>query len=972
MEIPDRFELRPDVGSPGDAVALIQQRVRLGEAFLSETLPDATPSQEQSALADFRRRVSRWQAENATIVESLLKPSDSAAGGAAAGVGPSQSMAQEFESLKDEVSRDVSQLSSLVWEIQIRYKVSAASADAASALGEFVKSAPASESPAPGPTYPDPGSEAPEYASAVKGSAGTISDATAAFLDATSTAPDEDPITPTQGLTAESPSIAPDPSPTEDQATQPAALPRYDADAVAQEDFIGIDHFVDAFSYLICARNVRPPLAIGLFGNWGSGKSFLMQAVRRRVDGITQAARTSSRPQSEIGVYRDVVQIEFNAWHYVEGNLWASLVEHIFSNLRKSPEDAELELARRQKAVTEQLASTGGRQRDLTKKIETLQEETNAKEADLKELKEKQRSQLQEVERLRVGDVAAAVTLTKDDIAAINDALPGSPLATTGQSAVDAAKNLADAREVVVRAGPVAGALRRLSWTRTAALTVALIALLVGISIALNALDASVVTRVVTSVGAFLGAAAGVIGTGTRWADSALKKIEDAEARVRKRVDDAAAEQAVAVADLQHEIDQHERELTETIQARDEAVEKKQALELELATLTPAKLLTSFLEERSSSRDYRRHLGVTALIRRDFEELSRLVEQNNEAVSADRDPIVKDGASEFNRIVLYVDDLDRCPPRRVVEVLQAVHLLLSFPIFVVVVAVDARWLAQSLEAEYPGLLGEDEASDAAPGATPSDYLEKIFQIPFTVAPLDIDARTRFIDCLLESDPAGSDGSPANGQPGQTPVLALLPPDVTAPGSGAESGSPDHPVGSSTPGSGSLPDPATVAALAPSAAASEAAVELNPASLTFTAAEIAYLKRLLPLLDTSPRILKRYVNIYRLIKSVRNLGGTDHGPEPHPYQFAMLLLALQTGLPALGPRLFDRLLDGGRGESPSARNGLIDLLDGLDPDPHLDDELARLRTWLDGEPATKTWPVSKLTSAAHYVHLYTFT
>ena len=44
----------------------------------------------------------------------------------------------------------------------------------------------------------------------------------------------------------------------------------------------------------------------------------------------------------------------------------------------------------------------------------------------------------------------------------------------------------------------------------------------------------------------------------------------------------------------------------------------------------------------------------------------------------------------IERIVLYIDDLDRCPPERVVEVLQAVHLLLAFELFVVVVAVDAR------------------------------------------------------------------------------------------------------------------------------------------------------------------------------------------------------------------------------------------------------------------------------------------
>ena len=32
---------------------------------------------------------------------------------------------------------------------------------------------------------------------------------------------------------------------------------------------------------------------------------------------------------------RDVVQIHFNAWHYMDANLWASLVTHIFNELAR-------------------------------------------------------------------------------------------------------------------------------------------------------------------------------------------------------------------------------------------------------------------------------------------------------------------------------------------------------------------------------------------------------------------------------------------------------------------------------------------------------------------------------------------------------------------------------------------------------------------------------------------------------------
>jgi hypothetical protein len=86
---------------------------------------------------------------------------------------------------------------------------------------------------------------------------------------------------------------------------------------------------------------------------------------------------------------------------------------------------------------------------------------------------------------------------------------------------------------------------------------------------------------------------------------------------------------------------------------------------------------------RAASEDYRRQLGLIATIRRDFQRLARLKEQWRKN---------KDGSSPrpIDRIVLYIDDLDRCTPRQVVEVLQAVHLLLALDLFVVVVGVAPR------------------------------------------------------------------------------------------------------------------------------------------------------------------------------------------------------------------------------------------------------------------------------------------
>ena len=86
-------------------------------------------------------------------------------------------------------------------------------------------------------------------------------------------------------------------------------------------------------AYLIAARSLKPPLAIGLFGDWGSGKSFFMEALRKRIHKITEDATKCGMPQKEISVFKSIVQIEFNAWHYVDTNLWASLAIRIFDGL---------------------------------------------------------------------------------------------------------------------------------------------------------------------------------------------------------------------------------------------------------------------------------------------------------------------------------------------------------------------------------------------------------------------------------------------------------------------------------------------------------------------------------------------------------------------------------------------------------------------------------------------------------------
>src|SRR6185436_3206583 len=143
-----------------------------------------------------------------------------------------------------------------------------------------------------------------------------------------------------------------------------------------------------------------------------------------------------------------------------------------------------------------------------------------------------------------------------------------------------------------------------------------------------------------------------------------------------------------------------------------------------LSQLRPGREMADFVRVRQSSNEYKSRLGIVARARDDFEELSRLLAKDraDDEVPAEAAKAIGDGAENgagdpkaIERIILYIDDLDRCKEKDVVAVLQAVHLLLAFPLFVVVVAVDPRWLLHSLRVEsgvftakQEGLTDDDE------------------------------------------------------------------------------------------------------------------------------------------------------------------------------------------------------------------------------------------------------------------------
>ena len=273
------------------------------------------------------------------------------------------------------------------------------------------------------------------------------------------------------------------------------------------------------------------------------------------------------------------------------------------------------------------------------------------------------------------------------------------------------------------------------------------------------------------------------------------------------------------------------------------------------------------------------------------------------------------------RLVLYIDDLDRCPPSRVVEVLQAVHLLLAFPLFVVVVGVDPRWLLRSLQRHYKEVLSSDSSEeDGAFGSdddrfwesTPQNYLEKIFQIPFALRPMSSTGFGRLVDQLTSSAVKAPEDR-GNGQTCEQPSGRRRKPtwcDRRASARRAER--PPR----LRPRCRRRRDPQAPARRRPrrsprTPVAAKPRIDANPATLLIDEEELEFLKGLAELVAT-PRETKRLVNLYRLVRASLPADALEPFLRDRAYQPLLTLLAVLVGFPRQAQALFRslRLVDGG--------------------------------------------------------------
>jgi hypothetical protein len=641
----------------------------------------------------------------------------------------------------------------------------------------------------------------------------------------------------------------------------------YESDRVIGDDQLGIQGEVNAVCEVITDPAVDPPVAVGLFGAWGSGKSFFMEKMRERVYELT--ARSNVRRKG------NVVQIRFNAWHYADTSLWASLAVEIFERLA-DPEPVDA--GDRERWLKARGDPKKTQREALLANLETYREARAALDEERKRLEEErteleQRRQESAKARNRLIDrtmlIDVGVELAKSEsvrngIEKIADVLEVKPT-------VDELGVLAS--ELRTTSGYVANTWRLVKGkTWTIALLATFVVLLVVTAAAQLTTDGTWLRSLIPGIGsvaAAVTAGARFITPATKAVNQALIEVESTLQQAKEIEAGLRRERSKQEQKLELQLADHTQRIAETNRAISEIDERIATTQAEAQALTVGRRLYDFLADRAAG--YQKHQGVVGMLHRDFRLLDA---QLTSQPDADAD---MSGLPRIDRVVLYVDDLDRCPPVKVLEVLEAVHLLLALPLFIVVVGVDPAWLQRSLRHQYRELsLSREPESDPYLQTMPTQYLEKIFQIPLTLPGMGPDAYGRLIASL----------APTTDAPAAPPSTPTTPSRRAA--------SPESPGGTRAP---------TRALL--EVQVGSAAHGQGEHTIDLTRDEVAFAQQLGGLVDT-PRGAKRLMNIYRLIRATQHVGSRSRflgaDGEPGEYYAVLSLLAVAAGFPTLADRV----------------------------------------------------------------------
>ena len=559
------------------------------------------------------------------------------------------------------------------------------------------------------------------------------------------------------------------------------------SDTCSGIDLLRIEKDVNSLAELMTMKSVKPPLSIGIFGKWGSGKSFYITKIQEKVKSIV-ADKTKRDYFCE-----KVVQINFNAWHYIDSNLWASLAQHIFEMTGY--------YIKREKNYEEGDSRKDG--------INYLLDELKIKEAYRDEIDRKKLN----LEKDKT--IGIDYNRIKDEVSKKLEQIY--PELNIDLNKFDFKKIKNNYYKIIEIIKLVYFKKSSLKYWGILTISALIITILIYRLLREKFVTFYIPLAIITLV-----------------------------------ID--VARRCLKVSRILDVISFSHNESYEKVKQKKREIDNEiQNLNFELEKLKNSNYFENIIEDRIKSKKYENELGIINIIRKDFGKLSEYLKNQNES----------DPQYRVDRIIIYIDDLDRCTPEKVIEVLQAVHLLLSFECFVVVLAVDMRWVSKCLKIKYKDMFKDNNRDGNL--ASSYDYIEKIIQIPVKINDMNDSSKENYILGLLDNtyNDMDSDNDGNNVDKNKEDDKTLEEVAVTLD---------------------------TQTSISNRVNINNTSEEINEVDfedeskneddgkiykrIEITKEEIEDMKIFMPLLSNTPRSLKRFINIYKLIKVKNNISNSD--------------------------------------------------------------------------------------------------
>ena len=103
--------------------------------------------------------------------------------------------------------------------------------------------------------------------------------------------------------------------------------------------------------------------------------------------------------------------------------------------------------------------------------------------------------------------------------------------------------------------------------------------------------------------------------------------------------------------------------------------------------------------------------------------------------------------SKYEKVIILIDDLDRCLPRHIIDNLEAIKLFLNVPGTAFVIAADEYIVSNAIKSEYQLLIKASE-QDGSGHNIGEAYMEKFIQLPYRLPSLSNKEVETYVNLLF--------------------------------------------------------------------------------------------------------------------------------------------------------------------------------------------------------------------------------